>query len=137
MKREWKGLLFVGLCLVMILLGGCAVFDALFGVNEKGEPTPGILQTVVGAALNGLFPGSGAALTGLGGLYAAWRARKWKQAMVATAGTIEEFGDLPKVELKEKLAASHVKAGVADMVQKICVTLEDDPEEKAAPSPPA
>ena len=103
--------------LMMMCLGGCAIFDAIFGTNPKGEPQPGIVSTILNTALNSLFPGSGAALTGLGGLYAAYRANKYKKAFGSTADVIEEHGDLPKVQLKQKLAAAHEKAGVLDLAQ--------------------
>jgi hypothetical protein len=128
-----KWLTFVAVCLCVTLLGGCAVLDALFGTNPQGTAEPSLLQTIVGGVLNSWVPGSGAVLTGLGGIYAAFRARQWKKALVATAGTIEQFGDLPKVELKEKLAASHVEAGVADMMKKVCVKFDVAAEVK----PPA
>lgn len=131
MKR-WN--LAILLSVFMALMGGCAFVDALFGVNEKGEPQPGIVSTVVNGAVNSVFPGSGAVLGGLGALWAAFRARKWKAAMVATAEVVEKFGDLPKVELKEKLSAAHAHAGVGNMVQKIVTKFDEDPEPPKDPT---
>lgn len=109
--------------LIMMFLGGCAILDTLFGTNEQGEQKPSILNTIVTTALNGLFPGSGAAITGLGGLYAAYRANRWKKAFTSTAEVIEEHGDLPKAAIKEKLEEAHEEAGVQKMVQGVVKNL--------------
>lgn len=126
--------LFTVFCLFMLACSGCALVDFLLGTNQKGESKPNIVSTIVTGALNGLFPGSGAAITAVGGLYAAWRGRKWKAAAKSTWDAVEEHGDKA---LKERISAKHRDAGVQKLAQKEVKKYKKPAPPPSEPPPPA
>jgi len=112
--------LWLFLCAFMVGCGGCALMDAFFGAGGTGARKPSIIETVVETALNGIFPGSGAVLAGIGGAYAELRRRKWKKAAVSTFDTIEESAKTGKSarDMKADLEVAHNAAGVSRLVNK-------------------
>ena len=114
--------MFPFICSAAVVLGGCAALDGLFGVKPDGTPdgTGGPAGTI-GTILGMWIPGATAVVTGLGGLYAAIRGKRWKDAAVATFETIEAGATAGKSvsALKDDLKAAHEAAGVGGMVNAV------------------
>lgn len=116
--RGYRWCWLIGVCLLIVALCGCAqaasVMKWLFGYDDDGNVSPTSPGAIGSAIANYIVPGLGTAITALGGLYghAAYKNGKRKRALKATFETIEEHGDLPKEELKKKLAHAHKSAGV-------------------------
>ena len=114
--------IFPSFCVLVTALGGCAFLDSLFGVKPDGTPTGGggVLGTV-GSIVGMWIPGATAVVTGLGGIYAALRGKRWKDAAVSTFKTIEAGAEAGKqvTELKKDLATAHRDAGVYELVKAV------------------
>jgi hypothetical protein len=102
------------IALVASSLCGCAVFDALFGVNPDGTQNEGGgILGVASGILGWLIPAAPAVAASAAGLYAHIRGKRWKAATVSTFQTIEAAASLGKdvKELKADLKDVHKKAG--------------------------
>lgn len=122
---------------LLMFLCGCAqiqaALDSFFGVG-KGERKPSVVETIVETALNGLFPGSGAALASVGGLWAAYRGQRHKKAAKVYHDVVETHGD---EILKTELNAAHNVKGTAPIVKSYKTKPTAKPVASPAPIPPA
>lgn len=103
-------------------MGGCAALDWAVGVKPDGSRDPSGGPVGVAAPLvDAILPGAGAALAAAGGLWAALRARKWRNAAIATFDVIEAGAKAGKGvrALKEDLAQAHREAGVYELVKGV------------------
>lgn len=113
---------FVGLCLVVMLSGGCTLLDSFFGVRPDGTRDPsGGAATAVGGILNTIIPGASAIVAGAGGLWAAFRGKKWKDAAISTIDVIEAGAKAGKSvrDLKGELKVAHDAKGVGGLVKAV------------------
>src|SRR5688572_22360356 len=131
-----------------VVLSGCGVAKAvggfMFGVTEEDKDQDGVpdvernwFHDLVGTVL----PWGDEALLGLGGIYAALRAKKWKQVAVATMKGAESFAETevgkPVADkLKAKLAENHVAAKVYSLV-KTTLDKQGINKPEAGPTTPA
>lgn len=120
-----KRLMLVGVALLGLGLGGCAVYDALTGTvrDEKGNVT-GSTGGVAGAVATALGYGWVTTLLGAGTTaLAAYKGQGWKAAAKSTFNAIEAWKETPEGKakwegLKLKLGASHAEAHVIQLVEK-------------------
>ncbi len=138
---RWGPLVLVILGLALVT-GGCSTLDWFFGVKEDGsrDPSGGPSGTVAPIA-DGLLPGTGALIAAAGGLWAAIRGKKWKDAAIATFDTIEAAAQAGKGvrDLKKDLAKAHEEAGVLGLVKKVVEKYghrRDAPLQVLPPAPP-
>lgn len=112
-------LLAAGLALAM---GGCSLLDWAVGIRSDGsrDPAGGPVGAVAPFA-DVFLPGAGAVLAAAGGLWAALRGRKWKQAAISTFETIEAGARAGKGvrDLKKDLARAHEAAGIYGLVKAV------------------
>ena len=106
------------LVFVATFLVSCAALDAITGTNPDGSRSPGNLLDIAAPFANGFLPGAGYVITGLGGLWAAWRGRKWRALAESTFDVIEDGGEAYK-NLKRNLNGAHSGAGVSGLATKI------------------
>lgn len=107
---------------LLAVLSGCAALDWAAGVDEKGQDKPGPSPIERTSPLaDAILPGLGGLLLLAGNAYAAWRAKRWKDAAIATFETIEHGAQVGQAvaELKKDLAKVHEKVGVYGLVNKV------------------
>ena len=114
------------------LLTGAKCIDTATGVTKNPDGTvtvnPNSPVAVAGGVVGSLpipFAGIiGGIFTGIPGIWAALRGRKYKVALTSTAHVIEDFGKSTEGQaiigkLKEKLAAAHTVADVQAILKPI------------------
>lgn len=110
--------------ILALALGGCALLDGFWGVQPDGSRDPAAPAGTVGSILGAVIPGGAAILSGVGGIYAALRARAWRKALEVTASTIEEASLSPALAeplklVKGMLSSAHKDGGVQPLVDRV------------------
>ncbi len=122
------------LILACLALAGCAALDAATSPGPHGEPS---LVSRIGGALSAFAPWAGTALTGLGAVYAALRARAHARAAQSMADGIEgakaQLGvaglkDVALGALVGALQGAQEAAGTREFVRKTYLGKTDKPE---------
>lgn len=118
-----KRLVFGGVLLLGLGLGGCALFKG--GTDSSGNPTPPPIVKVVDSLASAFGFGWVTTLLGFGtAAYAAVKAKGWKAAAVSTISGIEEWkSDPAKVDawesLKPILEKNHLAAQAIGLVDGV------------------
>lgn len=118
-----RRLVFSGVMLLGLGLGGCALFKG--GTDANGNPTPAPITKVVDGLASAFGFGWVTTIIGIGTTaYAAVKAKGWKAAAVSTIGGIEEWkSDPAKMDawesLKPILEKNHLAAQAIGLVDSV------------------
>jgi hypothetical protein len=108
-----------------VTVGGCSVIDAICGTDAQGTPpTGGSPIGVVGTVLGAWLPGAAAIGTGIAGAWAAFRAKRYKDAFLESAQVIEAIDNKA---VKSSLSEAFNKAGLKPLVDKTLAAIGAGP----------